>query len=150
MAHTYSNILIHALFSTNNRHPWLKAEVRSELCPYLGGTVNRLCGQSIIVNGVEDHVHMLFVQPPKVATADVMEKVRASSSGWLKRRWPELEKFAWQTGYAAFSVSKSNAEEVKRYIAGQEQHHEKVTFQEEVVAFLTKHGIDYDPRYVFD
>lgn len=150
MAHTYSNILIHALFSTKNRYLWLRAESRSELFPYLGGTVNKLGGQSIIVNGVEDHVHMLFMQAPKVATANMMEKVKASSSGWLKRRWPELGKFAWQAGYAAFSVSKSNGEEVKRYIAAQEQHHSKMTFQEEVVAFLKKHGIDYDPRYVFD
>lgn len=150
MAHTYSNIVIHALFSTKSRHPWLSAEVRSELFPYLGGTVNRLGGQSLTVNGVEDHVHMLFVQPPSMALADMMEKVKANSSGWLKRRWPELEKFAWQTGYAAFSVSKSNAKEVTRYIGGQEQHHRKMTFQEEVVEFLKKHEIAYDPRYVFD
>lgn len=117
---------------------------------YLGGTVNRLGGQSLIVNGVEDHVHMLFVQPPSAALADIMEKAKANSSGWVKRRWPELRKFAWQTGYAAFSVSRSNVDEVKRYIARQEQHHRKMTFEEEIVAFLKKHEIEYDPRYVFD
>lgn len=150
MPHTYSNIVIHALFSTKNRHTWLRAEVRSELFPYLGGTVNRLGGQSLVVNGVEDHVHMLFVHPSSAALADIMEKAKASSSGWVKRRWPELRKFAWQTGYAAFSVSRSNVDEVKRYIARQEQHHRKMTFEEEIVAFLKKHEIEYDPRYVFD
>jgi len=149
VAHTYSNILIHALFSTKGRRPWLSAEVRRELFPYLGGTVNKLGGQSILVNGVEDHVHMLLIQPPSLSIADLMEKVKANSSGWVKRRWPELGKFAWQTGYTAFSVSKSHADLVKGYIARQEQHHQKITFQDEVLAFLKKNGIAYDPRYVF-
>lgn len=122
MAHTYTNILIHALFSTKNRHPWLREEVRQELFPYLGGTVNRLGGQSVIVNGVADHAHMLFVQPSRLSLADLMEKTKANSSSWVKKRWPELQKFSWQTGYAAFSVSKSNADTVKRYIEKQEQH----------------------------
>lgn len=148
MGHTYSNILIHALFSTKDRHPWLRKEVRQELFPYLGGTVNKLGGQSVIVNGVADHVHMLFVVPPSVALADMMEKAKASSSGWVKKRWPELQKFGWQTGYTAFSVSRSNADTVKRYVERQEQHHQKMSFQEEVVAFLKKHEIDYDPRYL--
>lgn len=102
----------------------------------------------MIVNGVEDHVHMLFVQSPSLSLADLMEKVKANSSGWMKRRWPELRKFAWQTGYTAFSVSKSNAGLVRRYIERQEQHHRKMTFQDEVVAFLKKHEIAYDPRYI--
>lgn len=148
MGHTYSNILIHALFSTKDRRPWLREEVRRELFPYLGGTVNKLGGQSLIVNGVADHVHMLFVEPPSVALADMMEKAKANSSGWVKRRWPELQRFSWQTGYTAFSVSRSNADTVKRYIKRQEKHHRKITFQEEVVAFLKKHEIDYDPRYL--
>lgn len=148
MAHTYTNILIHALFSTKNRYPWLSEQVKRELFPYLGGTVNKLGGRSVIVNGVEDHVHMLFVQSPSLSLADLMEKVKANSSGWMKRRWPELRKFAWQTGYTAFSVSKSNAGLVRRYIERQEQHHRKMTFQDEVVAFLKKHEIAYDPRYI--
>lgn len=86
MGHTYSNILIHALFSTKDRHPWLREEVRRELFAYLGGTVNKLGGQSLIVNGVADHVHMLFVEPPSVALADMMEKAKANSSGWVKKR----------------------------------------------------------------
>jgi putative transposase len=150
MAHTYTNVIIHALFSTKDREPLLNTEVKSELLDYLGGAVNRLGGQSLLVNGPADHVHMLFVQPAALPLADVMEKVKASSSGWIKRRFADCRSFAWQTGYAAFSVSKSHVERVRQYIAGQVEHHRNVSFQEEVVAFLEKQGIKYDPRYLFD
>jgi REP element-mobilizing transposase RayT len=149
VAHTYTNILIHALFSTKDRHPWLNLEVKAELFPYLGGAINHLGGQSVLVNGPADHVHLLFVQPASISLADLMEKVTAKSSGWVKKRWPNCEGFAWQTGYTAFSVSKSQAQRVKQYIENQEEHHRRVSLQEELVAFLQKQGIAYDPRYVF-
>jgi REP element-mobilizing transposase RayT len=149
MAHTYTNILIHALFSTKDRQPWLDPEARTEVFHYLGGITNELGGQSLLVNGPSDHVHMLFVEPPTLSIADIMEKVKVNSSGWVKRRWRNRMQFAWQTGYAAFSVSKSQVESVRRYIESQEEHHRRVTFQEEVLAFLKKQGIKYDPRYVF-
>ena len=150
MAHSYTNVLIHALFSTKDRYPWLNADVRSEIFPYLGGTVNKLGGQSLLVNGPADHVHMLFVHPAALSLADMLEKVKANSSGWVKRRWTRCRGFAWQTGYAAFSVSKSQVEQVRRYIAGQEEHHRRVGFQEEVLAIRKKQGIQYDPRYLFN
>ena len=149
MAHTYTNILIHALFSTKDRQPWLTPEIREEVFSYLGGTINELGGQSLLVNDPRDHVHMLFVQPRTLSIASVTEKVKAHSSGWVKDRWPNRRHFAWQTGYAAFSVSQSHAEQVKHYIGNQEEHHRKVSFQEEVLAFLKKQGVEYDPRYVF-
>ncbi len=149
MAHTYTNILIHALFSTKDRQPSLSAEVGAELFPYLGGVINELGCQSLLVNGPSDHVHMLFAQPPTLSIADIMEKAKANSSGWVKRRWRNHSHFAWQPGYAAFSVSKSQVESVRQYIENQKEHHRKVTFQEEVLAFLKKHGVEYDPRYVF-
>jgi REP element-mobilizing transposase RayT len=149
MAHTYTNILIHALFSTKDRQRWLTREIREEVFRYLGGTLNELRGQSLLVDGPRDHVHILFVQPRTLTVATVMEKVKANSSGWVKERWPERRYFGWQTGYAAFSVSKSHVDQVKRYIGNQEKHHRKVTFQEELLAFLKKHEIEYGPRYVF-
>jgi putative transposase len=148
VAHTYTNILIHALFSTKDRHPWLSSEVKAELFPYLGGAINHLGGQSLLVNGPADHVHLLFVQPASLSLADLMEKLKANSSGWVKKRWPNCKAFGWQTGYTAFSVSKSQAPRVKHYIDNQEEHHRRVSFQEELVAFLQKQGIAYDPRYV--
>jgi len=149
MSHTYTNILIHAIFSTKDRYPWLVTEIRDEVFSYLGGTINELGGQSLLVNGPRDHVHMFFVQPRTLSIASLMEKIKVNSSGWVKERWPRRNKFSWQAGYAAFSVSKSHVEQVKRYIEKQVEHHRKVTFQEEVVAFLDKQGIKYDPRYVF-
>ena len=149
MSHTYTNILIHALFSTKDRQPWLVPEIREETFSYLGGAVNALEGQSLLVNGPRDHVHMLFVQPRTLSIADVMKKVKANSSGWVKDRWPARRHSGWQAGYAAFSVSKSHVEQVKRYIRNQEEHHRKISFLEEVVAFLDKNGVEYDPRYVF-
>src|SRR5208282_3746986 len=104
---------------------------------------------SLLVNGPSDHVHMLFVQPPTLSLATLMGKIKANSSGWVKHRWQDRGNFGWQTGYAAFSVSKSQVEQVKRYILKQEEHHRRVSFQEEVIAFLKKQGIAYDPRYVF-
>jgi len=149
MSHTYTNILIHALFSTKDRQPWLISDIRDEVFSYLGGAVNELGGQSLLVNGPRDHVHMLFVQPRTLSIADLMEKVKANSSGWVKKRWPSMRYFGWQTGYGAFSVSKSHVEPVELYIRTQEEHHRKLSFQEELLAFLKKQGIEYDPRYVF-
>jgi len=149
VSHTYTNVLIHALFSTRDRRPWLNAQVREEVFRYLGGAVNELGGQSLLVNGPSDHVHMLFVQPPTISLATLIGKIKSNSSGWVKYRWQDRQNFAWQTGYAAFSVSKSQAEQVKRYTLNQEEHHRRVSFQEEVIAFFKKQGIAYDPRYVF-
>ena len=91
----------------------------------------------------------LFVQPVTLSLAALMGKVKANSSGWVKDRWPNRRSFAWQTGYAAFSVSKSQVGQVKRYISDQEEHHRRASFQEEIIAFLKKQGIAYDSRYVF-
>ena len=150
MAHTYSNLLVHALFSTKDRTPLLDAELKPELFSYMGGIITQLRGKPLLIGGPKDHVHLLFVLPCSLSVADLMEKVKANSSKWVKNRWQNRSHFAWQTGYTAFSVSQSNLESVKRYIASQETHHRRITFQEEVLAFLKKHEIPYDPRFVFD
>jgi REP element-mobilizing transposase RayT len=149
MAHTYSNLVIHALFSTRDRIPALKAEWKAELFSYQAGIITRLGGWPILINGPKDHVHLLFGVPPRLALADLLEKVKSNSSKWLHAARPGCSNFAWQTGYAAFSVSHSNIASVKEYIANQEAHHRNVTFQEEVLAFLKRHEIEYDPRYVW-
>ena len=150
MAHTYSNLLVHAFFSTKDRRPGLGAELKPELFSYMGGITTQLRAKPILINGPKDHVHLLFVLPCSLSVADLMEKVKANSSKWLHEWWPNRCNLAWQTGYTAFSVSHSNLASVKNYIANQEAHHRKMTFQEEVLAFLKKHEIEYDPRYVFD
>jgi REP element-mobilizing transposase RayT len=147
MAHTYTNLLIHALFSTKDRHPIIRPEMKSDLYAYMGGIINRLRGKPVLINGPKDHVHLLFVLPSTLSLADFMEKLKANSSKWANEHWPKLA-FSWQTGYAAFSVSQSKLNEVKAYISGQEEHHHRLTYQEEIMALLNKHGIEFDPRFV--
>jgi REP element-mobilizing transposase RayT len=150
MAHTYTNLLTHIIFSTKDRHPFVDGELRERLFPYMGGIVNQLGGTPILINGPIDHVHMLVVMPPTMSVADFVGKVKSNSSGWIHKQWAARAKFAWQIGYGAFSVSGSMKEDVKVYIANQEEHHRKVTFQEEFIAFLKRHEIEYDERYIWD
>jgi putative transposase len=150
MPHTYTNLLVHALFSTKGRKPLLGPEINTTLFSYMGGILTQLKCKPVLINGPSDHVHLLFVLPTTLCLADLMEKLKAGSSKWVKDKWPHRRGFTWQEGYTAFSVSQSNLEKVKDYIARQEEHHRKLTFQEEVLALLKKHGIDYDPRYIFD
>ena len=147
MAHTYTNLLTHALFSTKARQPLLRAEIKSDVYAYLGAIIANLKGKPVLINGPKDHVHLLFVLPASVALSDLMEKLKANSSKWVKSRWPERH-FSWQTGFTAFSVSQSKLSEVTAYISHQEEHHRKLTYQEEVVALLKKHGVEFDPHFV--
>ena len=147
MAHTYTNPLTHALFSTKDRQPLVRPEIKSDLYAYVGGIIVNLRGKPVLINGPRDHVHLLFVLPATFSLADFMEKLKANSSKWANERWPGRA-FAWQTGYTAFSVSQSKLSEVKAYISRQEGHHRKLTYQQEVVALLKRHGVAFDPRFV--
>ena len=147
MAHTYTNLLTHALFSTKDRQPLLRPEIKSDLYAYLGAIIANLKGKPVLINGPKDHVHLLFVLPSTISLSDLMEKLKANSSRWANERWAE-RRFSWQTGFTAFSVSQSKLSEVEAYISHQEEHHRKLTYQEEVVALLKKHGVEFDPRFV--
>lgn len=125
-------------------------EIKAELFPYLAGSLQRMKGKPVIANGPRDHVHILFSLPAVLSLAEAMEKLKANSSKWIHQRWPRQRAFAWQTGYAAFSVSPSNLASVRDYIARQEERHRRMTYQKEVLALLRKHGIEYDPPFVFD
>jgi REP element-mobilizing transposase RayT len=135
------------LFSTKDRQPLIQPEMKSDLYAYMGGIIASLGGKPALINGPKDHVHVLFVLPATVSLSDLMEKLKANSSKWAAKRWPTLG-FSWQTAYTAFSVSQSKLGEVKAYISRQEEHHRKRTYQEEVVALLKKHGIEFDSRFV--
>ena len=141
-------MLVHAVFATRNRLPLLDSEVKSELFPYMAAIVNKLGGRALLINGPRDHAHVLFALPASVPLADMMEKLKASSSKWIHQRWPKRRAFAWQEGYAAFSVSHSNLAVVMDYIKRQEEHHARRSFREELIEFLEKNEIPYDPRYV--
>jgi len=147
MAHTESNILLHVIFGTKNRGPLITAEIGAGLFAYLGGIVREIGGRALIVNGTADHVHMLIRIRPAQSPAEIMRIVKANSSRWIREK--NRRRFAWQAGYGVFSVSESNVAEVSRYIARQEEHHKKCTFQEEYVAFLKRNNVAYDERYIW-
>jgi REP element-mobilizing transposase RayT len=150
MAHTFTNLLVHVIFSTKDREPYLTETLRPRVLPYMGGIVRELGGAALRVKGPDDYVHLLLTLPATLAIAEVMRVVKTNSSRWIHESFPESSAFAWQTGYGAFSVSKSNVDAVTAYIDGQEQHHKTVTFQEEFLAFLKRHGISYDPKYIWE
>jgi REP element-mobilizing transposase RayT len=137
------------VFSTKDREPLIVPEVKSELYAYLGGLARELKGKSYGINGTSDHVHMLISLPPAVSMSDALRFIKSNSSGWVHDKWPHRRSFAWQLGYRAFSVSRSNTPEVLKYIRYQEAHHRKVTFEAEFIGFLVKHEIEYDEHYIW-
>ncbi|MBK1833944.1 IS200/IS605 family transposase [Roseibacillus ishigakijimensis] len=145
MSSTYTSLLYHLVFSTKNREKLLHGDWRSDLHDYLGGVVNGLGGKSLAVGGVADHVHLLVSLKATLCLADFMRELKKSSSRWVKGKNPA---FSWQDGYAALTVSASNLEAVRAYIARQEEHHRSRSFREELVEFLEKSGVSYDPQYL--
>lgn len=148
MSHTSGNILLHFIFSTQGRRPLIRPEFRDELFAYLGGIVREMNGAALIINGENDHVHMLIRVRPVHSAAEMARVVKTNSSRWVREK--HMRDFAWQTGYGVFSVSESNVDAVSKYIAGQHEHHTKHSFQEEFVAFLNRNHVEYDPRYIWD
>ena len=151
MAQSLSRLWTHLIFSTKDRFPFLTDKVlRKEMHAYLAEMLRKHDCETLIVGGVEDHTHSLFALPRTHAIASVVKEVKRTSSGWIKGASGKLSKFHWQGGYAAFSVSQSNLADVIRYIENQEEHHKRLTFQDEYRAFLDAYGIEFDERYVWD
>lgn len=150
MGHSYTNLLYHIVFSTKERQPWLDSTVSARLYDYLGGAIRSEGGTSLNVNGCADHIHILAKLRQDKAVSEVLRGIKANSSGWIHRTFQPLRAFAWQSGYGAFTVSQSQVDKVKRYIANQQKHHQRVSFKEEFIALLQAHGIEYDERYLWD
>ncbi|MCL4198889.1 MAG: IS200/IS605 family transposase [Phycisphaerales bacterium] len=150
MPGTYSQLLLHVVFSTKGRAPWLNAKVAERIYPYIGGIVRAEKGILYDIGGVEDHVHMYLRWRPDGSVSDLMRTVKARSSKWVHGEFPALRGFAWQEGYSVFSVSKSQEEAVKRYIAGQVEHHKKEDFKSELLRILRAHGVDFDEKHVLE
>jgi len=148
MPHTSGNILLHFIFSTAGRRPLILPEFRDDLFAYLGGIVREMNGTALTINGERDHVHMLIRARPVHSAAEIVRVVKANSSRWMREKYSP--RFGWQTGHGVFSVSESHVAAVTEYIAGQQEHHKKHSFQEEFVAFLKKNHIEYDERYIWD
>ena len=151
MPQSLARVVLHIVFSTKNRGPFLKdADLRSRLHAYMAGVLQKIRCEPILINGTEDHVHILCNLSRTIAIASLVEEVKKSPSKWVKEQGPAYRDFYWQGGYGAFSVSQSNIEKVRGYIATQEEHHRKVSFQEEFRALCRKHGMEIDERYVWD
>ena len=151
MPQSLSAVYIHLVFSTKERRPFLcDKTARDSLHSYLGGISKQLECPTIIVGGVDDHVHLLARFGRTITQAEWVKELKRVSNGWLKVQAPDLADFEWQGGYADFSVSQSNLAQVTAYIANQEEHHRKTNFQDEVRALLRKHNVDFDERYLWD
>ena len=152
MPQSLSKVLVHIVYSTKGRHPWLKDKrIRQELYAYKATILrNQVDSPALTINGVEDHVHMLCLLSRKFAIMSVVEEAKTETSKWLKKQSPDLSDFTWQGGYGIFSVSESNRDQVSSYIADQERHHQKMSFQDEFRLLCKRHGIEIDERYVWD
>ena len=150
MAQSLAKVYLHVIFSTKNREPLIADSWREELFNVLGGTANNLGCQSLIVGGVADHVHMLYQLGRTITIADSVGRIKSASSSWVNEKLALPAHFHWQAGYAGFSVSQSNIEAVRYYIAHQAEHHAKQSFQDELRDWLKKYDIEWDERYVWD
>jgi len=149
MANTYTALHFHIVFSTKNREPWLTAENEERICKYLGGIARDKGLRALQVGGCCNHVHVLLSMPPTIAVSKAVQLLKGASSHWIHKTFTDLSAFAWQDGYGAFTVGLSQIADTKRYIENQREHHQGKTFQEEYLAFLRKHGVEYDERYVW-
>jgi putative transposase len=148
MANTYTSLHYHVVFSTKNRQPFLSEAVRKRLFAYLGGIARENGMTALEIGGVADHVHLLLSIPVVLAVSKAIQLLKGGSSRWVKETFPKLNDFAWQDGYAAFTISQSQIDDVRRYVRSQSEHHRTRTFAEEYRAFLARHHIEYDERYL--
>lgn len=150
MANTFTNLHYHIIFSTKHRESWIKQTFEARLWAYLAGIAQHNRCKPIQIGGMEDHIHLLLGCPPTVCVSEVAQLIKGGSSGWIKENLPGCLGFGWQDGYGAFSVSQSQMLEVQQYILNQREHHRVKSFQEEYRAFLDKHGVKYEEKYLWD
>jgi REP element-mobilizing transposase RayT len=145
MGHTYCSILVHVIFTTKDRRPLISRAFRDRLHRYMAGVARHEFGSALAVGGTEDHAHALLSVRASVSTAEAVRKLKSLSSGWVHRTIPDALDFEWQPGYAAFSVSQSDAAVVREYIESQAKHHERRTFENELARLLKGHGLSPVP-----
>ncbi len=150
MPQSLSSLLAHLVFSTKNREPWLADSIRDELHAYIGGIVGNVGGVLLRAGSVTDHIHLLISLPRTLSPSDLVKEIKVASSKWLKTRGAGFTGFHWQSGYGIFSISPSHREALEQYISGQAEHHKTVGFQEEYRKMLSKYGVEWDERHVWD
>ena len=145
MSHSYSSNRVHVIFSTKERRPCLSDDFQPKLWAYMAGIAKNQGFQAVVIGGVRNHVHALLILPPSLPLAKAVQFLKGNSSKWINENG---ERFAWQEGYGAFSVSASQTPDVVRYIKNQRAHHERKSFEEEFVEFLKKYDIAYETEHV--
>ena len=150
MAQSLSMVLLHLVFSTKNREPFISESLQDGLHAYLAGACRGQGSEAFRVGGTEDHVHIACTLPRTLAISELLEQIKRPSSRWMKERDAGCRDFRWQGGYGAFSLGMSQLDDLTAYIDRQKEHHKKVTFKEELRRLLEKYGVDYDERYVWD
>jgi REP element-mobilizing transposase RayT len=148
--HSFVGCYVHCVFSTKQRLPLITEELQERLWPYLGGIARENKMKALCVGGVADHVHVLLSVPSTLAVAKAVQLLKGNSSKWIHETFPGQSSFAWQEGYGAFSIGVSGIPDTMAYIQGQAEHHRKKTFQEEFIAFLKKHGMEYDEAALWE
>jgi putative transposase len=147
VSHTYVSSIVHCVFSTKNRRNLIPPEVQPDLWSFLGGIARKNGFKALIAGGTDNHAHVLLSLPATMPLAKAMQLIKGASSHWMNEK--HVRNFAWQEGYGAFTVSISQKADTIAYIRSQPEHHRKRSFEEEFVAFLKKHNVDYDPQYVW-
>ena len=150
MPQSLSRVILHVVFSTKDRQPWLDRDIRPRVHAYLATLCRDFQTEVFDVGGVADHVHIVSTLPRTISQADLVEKTKTASSKWIKEIDSRYRSFFWQRGYSAFSVSPSQLNALRKYVKTQERHHRKRTFQDEYRELLRKHGIAYNEQYVWD
>ncbi|MBI4851697.1 MAG: IS200/IS605 family transposase [Acidobacteria bacterium] len=149
MGQTYTNLIIHVIFSTKDRIEVIDPEMKPKLFAYMSGIIRNIKGKPLKINGISDHVHLLIQLSPTNSISQAVQTIKANSSRWIHENYPSKESFAWQTGYGAFSVSRSSVPIVFKYIENQEMHHQKLSFKDEFLTLLKKNDIEYDENFIW-
>lgn len=150
MPHSFTSQLLHCVFSTKERQRLITAELQHRLWPYLGGIARENKMKALAIGGTEDHVHLLLSLPSTLSVAKAMQLIKGGASKWVHDTFPEHHAFAWQEGYGAFSLGIADVSRTIAYIENQAEHHRRRDFKQEFLAFLKRHGIEYDERYIWD
>ena len=150
MLQSLSKIILHIVFSTKNRTPFIRPDIENELRAYLAKIIQANQSHAFLIGGMPNHVHIACSLGRTITVAKLLEAIKKSSSKWIKTENKIYQNFSWQAGYGAFSLGMSQLPELLKYIGNQKEHHRFRTFQEEYLEFLEKYEIDYDPKYVWD
>ena len=150
MPQSLSKMYMHLVFSTRYQENLIDSEIEKELYAYMGKVIKECDSIPIIINGIENHIHILFLLSRKHPICDIVEQVKKNSSKWIKTKGNKYKSFFWQRGYGSFSVSPPLVNVVQAYIINQKEHHKKTSFKEEYIKFMRQYGIDYDERYMWD